>query len=297
MRDFDLIAFDLDGTVYGNPATQILSDRVKDAFAAAHDAGVVIAVSTGRASWMLGPELPKMDWLDYGVVSNGGMVVRLHPVDHPDCAHPHFRGIRRNVLVPYLAALADEGAVIRLQTQDHVYMDEATKELFLEHARLAAKAEGKDPIEATRENPINKIVGPDVVTYMPSVVKRLAEDESMEVCKVDLTLANQDSYDHAVSLAAEMGGMEVAEVGGLDLEISAEGATKGSGVGWLCEHLGIPEERAVAFGDSGNDLSLTGRALHFVAMGNATDEIKAAADDATGSVYEDGVAQWIESHL
>ena len=42
---------------------------------------------------------------------------------------------------------------------------------------------------------------------------------------------------------------------------------------------------------------MCGRALTFVAMGNATDEVKAAADDVTGTVWDDGVAQWIEERL
>lgn len=54
---------------------------------------------------------------------------------------------------------------------------------------------------------------------------------------------------------------------------------------------------AVAFGDSGNDATFADSACTFVAMGNATPEIKAVADDICPSVKQDGVAVWLEDHL
>jgi hydroxymethylpyrimidine pyrophosphatase-like HAD family hydrolase len=45
----------------------------------------------------------------------------------------------------------------------------------------------------------------------------------------------------------------------------------------------------MAFGDGGNDIPLIEYAGTGVAMGNATDDVKAAADYVTGTVGEDGV--------
>ena len=72
---------------------------------------------------------------------------------------------------------------------------------------------------------------------------------------------------------------------------------KGSALSILCTHLGIDERRAVAFGDSGNDATFAQSSCTFVAMGNASPEIKAVADDITDSVTNDGVATWLNAHL
>lgn len=45
----------------------------------------------------------------------------------------------------------------------------------------------------------------------------------------------------------------------------------------------------MAFGDGGNDISIIRRAGTGVAMGNAGDNVKAAADYVTTSVDDDGV--------
>ncbi|MDD2589125.1 MAG: HAD hydrolase family protein, partial [Atopobiaceae bacterium] len=65
----------------------------------------------------------------------------------------------------------------------------------------------------------------------------------------------------------------------------------------LCQRLGVDEQAAVAFGDSGNDLSMTGRACTFVAVANGTEQVRDAADEVCPSIGDDGVAQWLEARL
>ncbi len=62
-----------------------------------------------------------------------------------------------------------------------------------------------------------------------------------------------------------------------------EGAAK------ILESLGIKREECMAFGDGGNDIPIIEYAGVGVAMGNATTDVKAAADYVTLSVDEDGI--------
>ena len=80
-------------------------------------------------------------------------------------------------------------------------------------------------------------------------------------------------------------------------DITANGADKGKGIVAMARHEGFDPSRTIAFGDGGNDLPLASAVGCFVAMGNADDEVKAAADDVCPPVDEDGVAVWIEQHL
>ena len=61
--------------------------------------------------------------------------------------------------------------------------------------------------------------------------------------------------------------------------------------------LGIDPARTMAIGDSGNDIPMLRAAALGVAMGNATREVKDAADAVTASNMEDGAAIAIERYI
>ncbi len=73
--------------------------------------------------------------------------------------------------------------------------------------------------------------------------------------------------------------------------------SKGSGLVQLAGHLGIGLDQVMAIGDGTNDLTLLEKAGFKVAMGNARDELKAAADYVTLSVEDSGVAAAIKRFI
>ena len=81
------------------------------------------------------------------------------------------------------------------------------------------------------------------------------------------------------------------------LEIFPKGVTKGTAITTLCEKLDIPIERAIAFGDHELDLPMIQAAGVGVAMGNAIEELKEAADFVTKTNNEAGVAYALEHYL
>ena len=62
----------------------------------------------------------------------------------------------------------------------------------------------------------------------------------------------------------------------------------------LCAALGITTEEIIAFGDGQNDIGMLQLAGIGVAMGNALDEVKAAADYVTDTVEADGLAHALQ---
>ena len=72
--------------------------------------------------------------------------------------------------------------------------------------------------------------------------------------------------------------------------IPADGG-KNRGMERMLCHYGLTRSQSIAFGDGGNDIDMLRYAGIGVAMGNATDETKQAADHVTGSVDDDGIAQ------
>jgi len=80
-------------------------------------------------------------------------------------------------------------------------------------------------------------------------------------------------------------------------EILNKEASKGNALKKLAAHLNIPIEETMAIGDNENDLSMIEAAGIGVAMGNATDSVKAAAQVETTSNDEDGVAEILFKYL
>ena len=73
------------------------------------------------------------------------------------------------------------------------------------------------------------------------------------------------------------------------VDIITRGVSKSYGIDRMLEHEGISLEQTVAFGDGGNDIDMLRHVGLGVAMGNASDEVKAAAGFVTRSVDEDGI--------
>ncbi|WP_348651734.1 Cof-type HAD-IIB family hydrolase [Paenibacillus silviterrae] len=94
-----------------------------------------------------------------------------------------------------------------------------------------------------------------------------------------------------------LGTLEITASASINMEISKLGITKEYGVRRVCEYLGIEMDEVMAIGDHQNDLKLIRAAGFGVAMGNAEDVIKLAADAVTTSNEQDGVATAIERYL
>lgn len=78
------------------------------------------------------------------------------------------------------------------------------------------------------------------------------------------------------------------------LEISAPGVNKAAGVAAVAEFYGVSAADVVAFGDMPNDIEMLQWAGHGVAMGNADEQVKRAADEVTTSNNDFGVARVLE---
>lgn len=82
-----------------------------------------------------------------------------------------------------------------------------------------------------------------------------------------------------------------------NLEFTKKGTSKGTGMLYLCERLGIAPKETMAIGDTQNDLDILQTAAIGVAMGNARAEVKKASDFITLTNEEDGVAYALEHFI
>ncbi|MBO4533668.1 MAG: Cof-type HAD-IIB family hydrolase [Treponema sp.] len=80
-------------------------------------------------------------------------------------------------------------------------------------------------------------------------------------------------------------------------KLSKTDATKEKAIEALCRELGVPVSQLVAFGDDFNDIGMLKLCGKGIAMDNAIEEVKQAADEVCASNEEDGVAKWMEKLL
>lgn len=74
-------------------------------------------------------------------------------------------------------------------------------------------------------------------------------------------------------------------------------ATKGNGMRYIQEKLGITKEETIAVGDGATDISMFEAAGLCVAMENGVDTLKEAADITIPPASSDGIVKLIESHI
>jgi len=81
------------------------------------------------------------------------------------------------------------------------------------------------------------------------------------------------------------------------VQIMNKNATKWNGIRMMLENFGIAPEHAVYFGDDNDDIESLKNCGIGVAVANAIEAVKEAADVVVESNDEDGEAKWIEREL
>ncbi|MBG6084781.1 HAD family hydrolase [Zhihengliuella flava] len=252
-----MIGLDVDGTLVNHQGH--MSQVVREAARGIVDAGHTVVISTGRS---LGATLPIVELLGvergYAVCSNGGVTLRI------DTALPDgYEVIDRRTFDPAPALRA-----IRESLPTAKYALEDDQGNFLSTERFQDASFG---VEAQ---------GVSVHEMMRATATRLV---------VFSTDSTAEEFGQAVrSIGLEGVTYSVGWTAWLD--IAAQGVNKSTALEALRQKLGVAPEDTIAAGDGRNDIEMLEWAHRGIAMGQAPEEVKAAADEVTAPVEEDGLA-------
>jgi hypothetical protein len=259
-----LVAIDVDGTLLPSFAQQI-SKRTAQALKAAQQAGITVAIATGRRTNYTAPLLEGLGLrADTPLITSNGAVIRTLGGESIDRFHMEARVARNlcGVLRPF-------GAVV------FTFDRPGRAELVLEnmeqtHGRISLWVEAnRNAIEVV--NPLEDALpdGPD-----PS------QDPIQGM--VTGTLANMRLAEQALK-ASEWSASCTAvctEYPGRDLSILdllPHGVSKGSALERLAARLGVDRKETMAIGDNWNDVDMLEWAGQAVLMGNAAQELRTMA--------------------
>jgi len=270
-----LVALDIDGTLLkwvegvGTTYEQI-SPPVYDAVHRARAAGAHIVLASGRSPHGMTRIADLLDLHTDGaaplwvVASNGAVLFRYPPLE-----------------------------VVHEETFDAAPAVAAV----LEHhpAALVAVEERGVGYRVNRPFPEGELSGEMVLAEVADLV-------SLPVSRVIIRDPDATADDF-IELAANLGLHGTDYVVGWTawLDLSPVGVSKASGLEHVCAQLGLTAADVLAIGDGRNDIEMLRWAGRGVAMGQAVEPVIAAADDVTGTVYEDGaateIARWFPAPL
>ncbi|QAT50195.1 HAD family phosphatase [Caproiciproducens sp. NJN-50] len=267
---FQLIAFDLDGTVLRDDKT--ISPRTLGSLKAAASLGIRVVPATGRVAKMVPDELLQLPGTRYVLTSNGASVVDLK-----NRSVVYSRPMALDASLRIVRFFASGGFFVEAYCGGVSYADAAAlpalrgaglPDRFFRYIDASQTFVGSLPDFLERKGaPLEKVNVP----YVPALEKeRLARE------------------------VLAMGPYSVTSSGSVNLEINDAEASKGDGLLHLCHILGIEPGRVAAFGDGDNDRSMLRFAGLGIAMGNAEPGLFRQADYVTSTNEEDGVAQAIE---
>ena len=119
----------------------------------------------------------------------------------------------------------------------------------------------------------------------------MSREKYLYISDLDKTLLDNDSVSGINLVMVDDSGVD----GLWWLEISSSAASKENAVAFLRKEYGYT--KVIGFGDNYNDLPLFKACDVRVAVENALDEIKAAADHIGEAHDQDGVVKWISNHI
>jgi 5-amino-6-(5-phospho-D-ribitylamino)uracil phosphatase len=259
-----LIGLDIDGTIVHEDDS--MSQRVADAVRAVVDAGHVVVLATGRSQRTTESTAVRLGIEPTHLISaNGALVLerrgeRYEPI-HVETFDPSaaLRTIAQGL--PTGSFMVEDATGHRRYTNGMIdwNLDEAEEVEF----------------EGLFAQPAMRVV---VMSPDHDVDEFLEIVESMGLHKVSYAIGYSSWLD-----------------------IAPDGVNKATGLELVAGLLEIPRERILVVGDGRNDIEMFAWAIEgggrAVAMGQAPDEVQAAASEVTGHVHDDGLADVLEGLL
>ena len=279
---YRMLGIDLDGTLFDSNAR--ISRHNRDAVTEAQRAGVLCVPCTGRGWIESKAALADLSGLGSGVFVGGAAVVDVGTGQSIDLAafEPHVA----LEVVKYLDDLPEAVLVFRdANLVGHDYL-------------ITGQGELSDNTRWWFQNN-------NIRVYRQ---RRVTEDDLHHALRIGCVAGRKRIAEISARVHQRMGDLVfIQNFEGVQkpdpdqsihiLEIFATGVDKWRGLDWIAQRQDIDPSQIAVIGDQINDVAMLQAAGCGIAMANATDQVKQAADHITLANDEDGVAHAIERLL
>jgi len=265
MPHLSLLLADVDGTLVTED--KVLTERARSAVAALRERGIRFAITSGRPPRGMAMLIEPLH-LDTPIAGfNGGVFTR------PDLSVIETRTLAPDVTRQAIDIIEHHGMDAWLYTGTDWFIHK------------------KEAPHVAREA--------WTVKFGAVVVDRYAESDLDQAVKIvgvsdDLALVAKCETDVSGALGTRASAKRSQPY---YLDITNPEANKGAVVDSLVKFLGVPAAEVATIGDMPNDVLMFRRSGLSIAMGNASDEVKAKADAVTDSYNDEGFAKAVERYL
>ena len=274
MHNIKLIALDLDGTLLD--FDKKLSKENASALECAAKSGIEIVPATGRFYLGMPQIIRELPYVNYVISINGAQV---------------FDVVKKKTVcgseIPFERAVSVMKSLDELDVIYDCYQDgwgRITQEHYDKAEQYAANIHSLEMIKNLR-SPV-----PELKEYL--------KEQAHGVQKIQIFFRDMDLRAEILnSLPKEFPDLVVTTSIVNNIEINSRDATKGNALKKLAAYLEIPVFQTMAFGDDTNDITMLQEAGIGVAMGNANEEVKKAANYVTDDCGNSGVAHAIKHFL
>ena len=260
-----LLLADVDGTLVTQE--KVLTKRALEAAGALKKAGVALAITSGRPPRGMSMLIEPLGLTTPIAGFNGGVFV------NPDLGVIETHGLEAKVARQALDLILDQGLDAWLYTPD-AWLIRDPKAAHVAREAWTVKFEAEVKSEFSDEDLAKavKIVG-------------VSDDLALvERCEASVQEALGDKASAARSQPYY-------------LDVTSPQANKGVVVASLARMLGIPAGAIATMGDMPNDVLMFAKGGFSVAMGNASDQVKARADAVTEANDNEGFAKAVERFI
>lgn len=264
-----LVAIDLDGTLLTDDKR--ISQKNLTVLQKAKEQGVKVVLCTGRPLAAITPFIEQLGLNepgDYSITFNGGLVQKNDTGE---------------ILSKSAMTLEDVQRISQLMIELDLPLDVLSEEVVLQ-------------LPTSTNHPSIYPELNSLLTYKPAKLADLTPDGLYN--KVVMAY-HQEFLDQQIEKipAQFKADYEVIKTRSNLLEFMPKGVTKAFGLDHLAQYLGMTSDEVMALGDEENDLSMIEYAGMGVAMANAVEKVRQAADYITASNEEDGVAKAVEKFV
>ena len=268
-----LIFLDIDGTLTV-PGSNEPPQSALDAIKAAQKKGNLVFLCSGRNPGMLEPLLK---YGFDGVIACAGGYITVGDELIYDMPMP-LEDSRLAV-----EKLHEKGVFCTVESRDGAWGDENIG-AFLDNA-VGEDQKGNSEIERWRKALAGSLH-----------IRPMSEYDGTPVYKVVIMCLHPEQLEPAREVLEDKYNFCMQEIKDpyhrcLNGELINRKYDKGRAILRICEHLGVPVEDTIGFGDSMNDLEMIQTVGTSVCMDNGSDALKAISDIVCPSVEEDGMAK------
>jgi Cof subfamily protein (haloacid dehalogenase superfamily) len=264
-RDIRLLLADVDGTLVTQE--KLLTEAAKAAVRELRLAGIALAITSGRPPRGMRMLIEPLA-IDVAIAGfNGGVYVK------PDLSVIESHTLNPPTATQAMKLILDQGLDVWVYTEDQwLIRDQAAPHVARETWTVKF-----DP----------KVVSSFTDAHLAHAVKIVGVSDNLELVSACETAARKALGNHASAARSQP----------YYLDVTHPLANKGVVVGTLSKLLNISPEQIATIGDMPNDVLMFRKSGFSIAMGNASDEVKAQSSAVTDSNENEGFAKAVQKFL